>query len=103
MSGGCTGASASLVPAECEAWKTGFDAMGGTGWTHCSGKREDPCACNELLGGFRRYVFCEGNHIKIIRLQENALSGTLPTEWGNFTQMLELHLERNEQHAESVK
>ena len=31
----CTGASAALDVTECVAWRSGYDAMGGAGWTHC--------------------------------------------------------------------
>ena len=41
----CTGSSAKLAQAECDAWGDFYDDAGGTGWTTCSAARTDPCSC----------------------------------------------------------
>ena len=88
----CTGASASLDAAECAAWQAGFDAMGGTGWTYCSDKRADPCGCSD---GWSASVTCSGGHITVVYLPNNQLSGSLPAEWSNMTQITEMYLNNN--------
>ena len=74
-------------------WKAGFDAMGGASWTHCSDKREDPCGCSQ--GGGNVNVTCSGGHIMAIELHDNKLSGTLPAEWSNMTQIRHMSLNSN--------
>ena len=55
----CTGSSAGLAEAECDAWVDFYDAIGGKNWFYCSDSRLDPCACESSWTG----VTCSGSHI----------------------------------------
>ena len=55
----CTGASTGLDHAQCDAFQTIFDGMGGTGWTECNHFRLDPCSCTYL----EYYIRCKGADI----------------------------------------
>ena len=41
----CTGSSAKLAQAECDAWGDFYDEATGKEWTKCSDARTDPCSC----------------------------------------------------------
>ena len=41
----CTGNSANLTQAECDAWGDFYDEATGKEWTTCSDAKTDPCSC----------------------------------------------------------
>ena len=75
----CTGASAGLLPAVCEAWQALYDGTTGGSWTGCSTNRDDPCGCD---GGALLRVSCGGasptGQITYISMEKNGLKGPLP-------------------------
>ena len=89
----CNGTSTNLNQADCTAWQIGFDALGGGSWTKCSGNKFDPCACQEKTTP--QYVDCVGDRLFSIKLQSNALSGTLPPAWGTLDALAILKLGSN--------
>ena len=112
---GCTGKSASLPQAECEAWQEFYDSTGGPGWSvFCNDKRDDPCSCTSGVGdpckggpsasAGRRLieetsaglppwhepdagVCCQNNHITQMAFALNNLTGPIPKSIKNMTEL----------------
>jgi hypothetical protein len=89
-----------LSETECSAWVDLFDATNGTGWSHCSDARLDPCGC---IGPQSYYVWinCKNKHIAEIRLQ-NELSGTIPDTIGQLTSTYGITLVGNPKLAGTI-
>ena len=89
----CTDASAALPAAECSAWVELFDATKGTNWKNiCSDKRTDPCGCvTGKYGG----VHCQNNHIAALYLYNNALDGSVPDSMGDLRWLKIIQLNGN--------
>ena len=51
----CTGKSAKLAPAECDAFGDFYDEASGKTWLNCSETRADPCSCEY---GLTTYIQC---------------------------------------------
>ena len=56
----CTGSSAGLAPAECDAWIQLYDSTGGSDWSSCSGHRSDPCSCSQSAS-YPKGVWCDSD------------------------------------------
>jgi hypothetical protein len=78
----CTGSSVKLAPAQCDAWITMFDELGGASWKHCSNTRHDPCSCNSADDENQIFAIVEcdgtGNMTKL-ELFNNSLGPTVPS------------------------
>jgi hypothetical protein len=90
----CTGLSAGLPAAECNAWLDLFDGTRGDFWKDCSSHRLDPCAAG---GEQDNGVYCsrDNGHIESIILHSNNLNGTLATSLSAFTELTSLNLRFN--------
>ena len=71
----------SLSRIDLSAWQVGYDALGGSAWTHCADARDDPCgrctyATRVKRGG--RFVHCSGGRITHVSLFSNNAQGILP-------------------------
>eukprot|EP00937_MAST-01D_sp_MAST-1D-sp2_P001102 g1102.t1 len=103
--------SSQLPAAECDAWVDFFDGTAGTGWTHCSGNRLDPCACSYTIHFTTPYgkgtsiggVSCQGSGanssnvpvIDSLALPNNNLGGAIPDTIGQLTALILLDLHGN--------
>ena len=66
------GVDGAIPEGELRAWQALYDATGGSGWTRCSDKRDDPCSCS-YSGNYG--VTCDGGHITEIVMYSNGLTG----------------------------
>ena len=87
----CTGSSARLPIAQCAGWLAFFDATGGEGWTQCSDKRQDPCACSP-----GRSCNDVGTTINSVRLSSTGLNGTLPESIGAWVDIKSFAVDNNQ-------
>jgi hypothetical protein len=85
----CYGASKDLPTAQCTAWQSIYDALGGAEWPKCSNNREDPCGC-EVVGSSDG-VECNKDGITKILLHV-GLVGTIPPAIGALTNLNQLAL-----------
>jgi Leucine-rich repeat (LRR) protein len=79
---------------ECEALVALYNSTGGDNWTRNSGWLDTNTPC-EWYG-----VTCNGGHVSGIDLgwdgSSNNLTGTIPTELGNLSNLTRLYLSSNE-------
>jgi hypothetical protein len=89
----CT--STGLSQSDCAAFQAFFDKAGGTGWTHCSAYRNDPCACSYTATTYPGEVRCTGGVIDYLSLHDNNLAGSPLTEMSRLTHLTAAHLYSN--------
>ncbi len=75
---------------ECEALVALYNATDGPNWTNNSGwlETDTPCSWHG--------VTCGAGYVKRLRLRNNALSGSIPAELGNLSNLTALELDHNE-------
>lgn len=83
----CIGSSEFLADADCQAWQAVYDATGGKGWTACSELQLDPCSCHVSDPIAPKEVVCDGESISSLKLCDNNLSGTIPTQIGQLSSL----------------
>ncbi len=74
--------------AECEALVAIYNSTDGPNWVDHTGWLVSNTPCDMTMGWHR--VTCIGGHVTRLSLSENDLSGPLPPEIGNLTQLQEL-------------
>jgi hypothetical protein len=75
---------------ECEALLSLYDSTGGDQWERRRGWLGFGSPCTW------RGVFCAWGHVTEIHLSDNELTGSIPPELGNMSQLQELYLSNNE-------
>ena len=75
---------------ECQTLQSLFNSSGGLSWTNSTGWLQNNSPCS-WFG-----VACSGGSVSTLRLDNNQLSGTIPTQIGNLTQLTELRLDSNQ-------
>ena len=81
---------------ECEALSALFNATDGPNWRRNSGWLETDTPC---LGQHTDHWFgvtCSAGHVTRLVLQVNLLSGSIPVELGNLSNLTQLNLGRNQ-------
>jgi hypothetical protein len=98
----CTGSSAGLPDAECNAWLNLFDhTQGARQWNFCNKNRLDPCACCFPPMGpmcdtkAHTVVTCNANHIVKLALGGNNLNGLIPASLGNLSELETMYMQDN--------
>jgi hypothetical protein len=84
-------ASVTEIPqAECEALVALYNSTNGAGWTTNTNWliTDTPCTWYR--------VFCSSGHVTSLNLAPNQLSGSIPPEVGNLTQLTTLRLSENQ-------
>jgi hypothetical protein len=108
----CTNVSAGLPARECRAWLDLYDSTAGSGWTQCSDHRRDPCGCAKVtcvspsngmhgrlhvqqieLSGSRLFgsipaSIAQLDHLALLWLPHNHLTGSVPEAVGNLSASL---------------
>ncbi len=86
----CTDEATTGVPqAECEALMALYNSTNGAGWDYSDN-------WNTASNVFSWYgVIVEGGHVTKLFLYENKLSGSIPKEIGNLTELKKLYLQEN--------
>ncbi len=79
-----------IPQAECEALVALYNSTNGTGWVNNTDWLAIDTPCN-WYG-----VDCGRGHVTKLRLDANRLTGNIPTELGNLTQLIDLELEQNQ-------
>jgi Leucine-rich repeat (LRR) protein len=75
---------------ECEALVTFYNSTNGDSWSRKSGWLENNTPC-DWYG-----VTCSGGHVSELYLHSNELTGSIPTEIGNLSNLGYLYLNNNE-------
>jgi hypothetical protein len=89
----CSGASADLLAAECNAWQDLYDSTDGVNWNYCSINRLDPCGCGAVGASYG--CACSNGRITAMKLFNANLKGTLPKSLGELSQLATLDLRKN--------
>jgi Leucine-rich repeat (LRR) protein len=74
---------------ECEALVAFYNSTNGDSWTDKGGWLEDNTPCSW------KGVTCSGGHVSKLYLESNELTGTIPTELGNLSNLTRLSLSSN--------
>jgi Leucine-rich repeat (LRR) protein len=83
-------ATTGILQIECEALVALYTSTNGPSWTN----NENWNTTSAVSGWYG--VSSSGGHVAALQLDENGLSGTLPTEIGNFPNLFVLHLDSNQ-------
>jgi hypothetical protein len=75
---------------ECEALVALYNSTGGENWTDNSGWLETNTPCSWYK------VTCSGGHVSRLDLSSNQLSGTIPPELGQLSNLKHLYLNSNQ-------
>ncbi|GAK59692.1 hypothetical protein U27_06677 [Candidatus Vecturithrix granuli] len=87
-------ASVTDIPqAECEALISLYNSAAGAGWSNQSGWGVSGAPCDAALGWYG--VSCANGHVTRLTLPANNLTGMLPPELANLTQLQQLTLSGN--------
>jgi hypothetical protein len=92
--GPCSGHSAHLNSTDCMVWQDLYESTNGQAWTHCSGAKEDPCACRLDASGPGQGVTCSTDssgrqYITGLEFQGTkiGMTGPLPSSIGSLSQL----------------
>jgi len=81
---------AEIPTIECQTLVSFYNALNGNNWIDKSNWLMTTTPCN-WFG-----ITCSGNHVSDIKMQGNALNGTIPSDIGNLSQLRLFHLHNNQ-------
>ena len=90
----CDGTGISIT--QCESLIRLHDSTNGGSWTDNTNWKSTSTPCNSVPTGGWVGVTCSAGNVTSINLPNNALTGTLPAELGNFTLLETLNLSGNQ-------
>ena len=93
----CTGKSSKLSPKQCKAWQNFWDSTDGSHWAGCnsSSSKTDPCSCGSPSMSYNITCSPSGTSITNLTLDQNQLTGTIPSSISALTDLQFLDLYQN--------
>lgn len=76
---------------ECEVLETVYNSTDGPSWTDNSNWLVTNTPCGDWYG-----VYCDAGHVVQLSLENNQLSGTIPSELGNLLELKWLYFQENQ-------
>lgn len=96
----CSGYSANVTQAQCDAWGDFYDATGGPNWAVygkpvCQNSKQDPCTCHGWDGGSPVCDPDTGTSIRMISFFGANLVGTVPASVSAFVNLTTFYVPGN--------